>query len=180
VIYRVVALALAALAVGGCAGRDEPDVDGAAAFDRFPIYWLTAEFEGHELTYISELNEAVPGVTLVYGTCEPSGSDGGCAPPLQLQLMPLCNHLDDVAGNPIWCRREVRGAPVGSIDSAPVLFTRTMQVKVYRGKGSDPGTPLRALDALHSLNDVEPFIPAGGPIPPPPDGVLEGEVNCRG
>ncbi len=72
----------------------------------------------------------------------------------------------------------VRGAPVGHIDGAPVLFARTKQVKVYRGQGSDPGMPLRALEVLHSLNEFEPFIPSLGPIPPPADGVLEGEVPC--
>jgi hypothetical protein len=51
-----------------------------------------------------------------------------------------------------WKRREVRGAPVGTIDDAPVLFTDRVQVEVYRGQGSDPGLPLRALRALRSVN----------------------------
>ena len=59
-----------------------------------------------------------------------------------------------------------------------MLFTRTQQVKVYRGQGSDRGMPIRALEILHSLNDVEPFIAAHAPIPPPPSGVLEGDVPC--
>jgi hypothetical protein len=170
-------VALLAAAAVGCAGGDDPDIDAAAEFDRFPIYWLTEEFEGHELTYISELGESSPGVTLVYGTCETSG-DGGCAPPLQLQSFPLCFQLDEIARNPVWRTRTVRGAPVGSHDGAAVLFTRTRYVKVYRGQGSDRRMPMRALELVHSLNDVEPFIAALGPIPPPPAGVLGGERLC--
>lgn len=177
---RALAVLVGALALAaGCAGGGGVDIDGAAEFDRFPIYWLTEEFEGHELTHISELGETNPGVTLVYGTCDRgSGLNGGCAPTLQLQEMPLCFHLDTATSNPIWRTREIRGAPVGSQDGALVLFTRTRQIKVYRGQGSNRGMPMRALEILHSLNEVEPFIPALAPIPPPPEGVLEGDVPC--
>jgi hypothetical protein len=172
----VLGLALLALA-GGCGGSDQPDVDAAAEFDRFPIYWLTEEFEGHELVRLDGYADG--GVyALDYRTCDPPAFDGGCASPLQLQIFPLCYQLAEVTRNPIWRRRTVRGAPVGHIDGAPVLFTRTMQVKVYRGQGSDRDMPMRALEILHSLNDAEPFIPALGSIPPPPDGVLEGDVPC--
>jgi hypothetical protein len=115
----------------------------------------------------------------VYGDCTPSnGEQPSCVPPLQLQIQPLCAHLGDVARAPIWKRRSIRGAPVGTIDSAPVLFTETVQVKAYRGEGSDPQLAWRALTALRSLNDVPPVIDAAEPIPPPPDGVLEGERPC--
>jgi hypothetical protein len=178
VITRAVALVLAALSVAGCGG-DDVDIDAAAEYDGSPIYWLTEEFEGHELEHIGGLDDEATAIVLTYGTCDPGGgSDGGCVAPLQLQTSPLCDQLDVATLNPIWRTREVRGAPVGSLDSAPVLFTRTTQVKVYRGQGTDRGMPMRALELLHSLNDAEPFIAALGPIPPPPDGVLEGDVPC--
>jgi hypothetical protein len=176
---RALALVLVALAVSACGGG-EVDIDAAAEYEDSPIYWLTEEFEGHELTHIGGLDDEATAILLVYGTCEPVGSDEGCPPPLQLQIFPLCYHLDVATQNTIWRTREVRGAPVGTLDSAPVLFTRTTQVKVYRGQGSTPGMEMRALELLHSLNDVEPFIAALGPIPPPPDGVLEGDVPCTG
>lgn len=91
---------------------------------------------------------------------------------------PLCTHLDVVAGAPIWKRRSIRGAPVGTIDSAPVLFSRRVQVKIYRGEGSDPGLPWRALNALRSANDVAPVIGPTDPIPAPAPGVLAGTRAC--
>jgi hypothetical protein len=99
-------------------------------------------------------------------------------PPLQIQIQPLCADLDVVARAPIWRKRKVRGAPVGTIDSAPVLFTNGAQVKVYRGEGTDPGLPMRALRALHSINNVEPVISKTGPIPAPPASVLAGSRSC--
>ena len=167
----------AALAVSPCGGGDAPDLGAARSFDRFSLLWVGEEFEGRELVHV-ELPGPGEFATLVYGECTPTGSDSGCAPPLQLQIQPLCNHLADVARAPIWKRRSIRGAPVGTIDSAPVLFTRTVQVKAYRGEGSDPQLAWRALTALRSLNDVPPVIGAVDPIPPPVAGVPDGERPC--
>lgn len=107
-------------------------------------------------------------MTFSYGTCEPPpGREGGCAVPLQIQIQPLCAHLGAVARAPVSKRRRVRGAPVGTIDSAPVLFTDCVQVKVYRGQHADPGLPLRALRALRSVNSVGQAIGPHDSIPAP-------------
>ena len=146
-----------------------------------PIYWLGESFEGHDLERIDGLDGVGPGVTVGYGTCTPSGGfEASCTEPIQIQITPLCNHLDAVARNRVWRTRKIRGAPVGTIDGAPVLFSRRTQIKVYRGERTDSGTSLRALRALRSLNDVRPVIAAEGPIPGPPPGVLEGERLCSG
>jgi len=92
---------------------------------------------------------------------------------LQLQIQPLCAHLDAVARAPIWKQRQIRGAPVGTIDGAPVLFTGHVQVKVYRGQGTESGVELRALEALRSANSVPPVIEPAEPIAGPPADVLE-------
>jgi hypothetical protein len=169
------------VATGGCTtpfGGGGPDLDAARSFDRFPLYWVGERFEKWKLEHVS----LGPGrfVDLIYGTCEvPSGTDGGCPPPLEIQIQPLCAHLAVVARAPIWRRRHVRGAPVGVSDSAPVLFTDRVQVKVYRGQGSDPGLSMRALNALRSLNSVEPVLDETDPIPGPQLGVLAGTRPCR-
>jgi hypothetical protein len=169
----------------GCAvahrhvGGGTPDVEAAQKFDRHPLYWVGTHFEKWDLEHV-EIGSAAF-VTFSYGTCElPTGSDpGGCPVPLQIQIQPLCTQLVDVARAPIWRRRRVRGAPVGTIDSAPVMFTSRVQVKVYRGQGSDPGLPTRALRALRSVNQVDPVIDVGDPIPAPPRAVLAGSSPCE-
>jgi hypothetical protein len=172
---RAASIGLLLAAVAGCGGESR-ELKAVRAFDRHALYWVGERFEGLDLEHVE--TDAGEFVTLVYGTCEPAGSDGGCAPPLQLQIQPLCTHLGTVARAPIWRRRTVRGAPVGTTDGAPVLFARTVQVRAYRGQRSEPGLVLRALRALRSANDVEPVIAVGDGIPPAPRPVLEGAREC--
>jgi hypothetical protein len=166
------------LATAGCSwlfGDDEVDLTQARAFDEYPLYWVGERFEDWELRHFNVRPEFA---TFIYGDCEVMGDDGGCPPPLQIQISPLCRHLGVVAQAPIWRRRSIRGAPVGTIDSAPVLFTTGAQVKVYRGQGSDPGLAVRAIQALRSINDVPPVIGSTGPIPGADPAMLAGERPC--
>jgi hypothetical protein len=173
----LIAVAVAALASAGC-GDSNPDVGAAKQFHDYPLLWAGDKFEEFNLTHI-DLDSPGDFVTFVYGTCEPEGSDEpSCTPPLQLQVSPLCSHLDVVSRAPILKRRSIRGAPVGTIDSAPVLFSRGAQVKAYRGEGSDPALAWRALVALRSVNGVAPVVTATGAIPAPAAGVLEGSRPC--
>ncbi|CAN5147515.1 hypothetical protein BH09ACT13_BH09ACT13_16680 [soil metagenome] len=178
---RFVALLLAAsvVAAGGCSvGNDvSGDAEKAREFEAFPLYWAGERFEELDVSY-AELGSPAPAASFIYGTCEITG-DHGCAPPLQIQIFPLCFHLDEAAANRAWTRRQIRGAPVGLFDGAPVMFTRHTQIKVYRGQDSDPGMALRALRALRSLNAVPPRIGPVGSIPPAAPGVLEGTTPCR-
>jgi hypothetical protein len=167
----------ALLAFASCGG-DEVDLAAAREFEGFALLWAGERFEEWEVTHL-EIPAAGGFALIVYGDCTPSGGDEpSCTPPLQLQIQPLCAHLADVARAPIWKQRSIRGAPVGTIDSAPVLFTRNVQVKAYRGEGSDAGLAWRALVALRSLNAVPPLVRPSGPIPGPVPGVLEGERPC--
>lgn len=182
ILAALVGTTLVVLA-GACSsdrGPDRgPDIESAIAFEGFPLYWLGETFEGLEVTEIID-TEATPNrVSFIYGSCEPSGTfEPTCALPLQVQIVPLCFHLDAVAVPPKERRRMIRGAPVGTQDGAPVLLTERTQIKVYNGEGTDPGIALRAFKTLRSLNTVEPVITASDPIPPPPPGVLDGERPC--
>jgi hypothetical protein len=155
-------------------------VQQARRFDAFPLYWVGPRFEQWELEAIDGLDGPAKFVTFIYGTCTPhDGDEPSCVPPIEIQVSPLCSHLDVVAARPIWRRRLVRGAPVGSNpDGAPVLFSSGAQVKVYRGEGTDPAVDLRLLRRLRSLNRVGPLIGSTGPIPAAPRAVLSGTRAC--
>ena len=176
----VVALAVL-LGAAACSwlGAPKADIESAKRFDSFPLYWVGERFEQWDLVAIDGLQGPQEFVTFVYGTCKATGGEQpSCAPPLEIQVSRLCSHLDVVARAPIWRERNLRGAPVGTIDSAPVLFSSGAQVKLYRGEGSDPGLPLRALHALRSVNRVAPVIGETDPIPAPATEVLAGTRPC--
>ncbi len=171
-------LTATALAGAGCSVGDDVsgDVEKAREFKAFPLYWAGERFEELDISY-AELGSPAPAATFIYGTCEITG-DHGCAPPMAIQIFPLCFHLTEATANRTWTRRQIRGAPVGLFDAAPVMFTRYTQVKVYRGQGSDPGMALRALHALRSLNDVRPRIGPTSSIPEAEPAVLERTAPC--
>ncbi len=176
----LVAGVLAGAALVGCSGGSGQveGLDQAQKFDRHPLYWVGERFEEWELEHVDIGNGEI--VSFIYGDCETSPA-GGCAPPLQIQVRPLCRHLETAHRNQIWRTRRVRGAPVGTEDSAPVLYANRVQVKVYRGQGSTPGVELRALEALRSANDVKPVLGPDDPIPPSPADVLAGTAaRCPG
>jgi hypothetical protein len=169
--------------IGGCSASGDTtkaDVAEARRFEAFPLYWAGRRFEKWELEALDGLAGPARFVTFIYGTCTlHDGDEPSCVPPIEIQVSPLCSHLDVVAARPIWKRRRIRGAPVGSNpDGAPVLFSRRAQVKVYRGEGTDPGVALRVLLALRSLNRVRPVIGSKGSIPAPPQAVLAGNRTC--
>jgi hypothetical protein len=179
-LFRITGLLVGAVVLASCTALpdSEPDIEAAEEFDGYPLYWVGERFERWDLVHV-DLSRPAQFTTFIYGECTPTGEDEpSCEPPLQIQVYPLCAHLATVARAPIWKRRSVRGAPVGSFDSAPVLFASGAQVKVYRGEGSDPSLPMRALRELRSVNRVEPVIGPTDPIPAAPQEVLEGSRPC--
>jgi hypothetical protein len=136
-------------------------------------------FEDWKLETIEGLDGVGGAVTFIYGDCTPhDGEQPSCTPPIEIQVFPLCAHLEEVAAAPIWRTRRVRGAPVGTIDSAPVMFTAGAQVKVYRGEGTGPSVRMDVLRQLRSINEVPPVVGSSGPIPAPPAAVLDGSRPC--
>ncbi len=189
-LVGVLLLAVIAVVVGtrvGDRGEVKADVAAAREFKQFPLYWVGERFERWELRDVELPGRVSHGyANLIYGDCEVEDPDGlfgpeggSCTPPLAIQISPLCFHLDVAARARVWTRRTIRGAPVGSSDGAPVLFTRGAQIKLYRGQGSDPGLPMRALRAIRSLNAVPPIIAESRRIPPPDRRLLEGSRPCR-
>jgi hypothetical protein len=181
VIRASLVVLVAAVCFSACTTRDEDvaaDLAKARAFNAYPLYWAGDRFEEWELEHVE--TEYTTFATFVYGDCQPLisfGSDGGCAPPLQIQIGGLCDHLDLVTRDRTWRHRRIRGAPVGRFDGAPMLFTEQVQIKVYWGKGADEAAALRMLRALRSLNMLGAQLGPDDPIPPPRPGVLEGTAR---
>jgi hypothetical protein len=147
------------------------------SFSASPLYWLGTRFKRWELSTILGPTRADGTISFIYGTCTPAdGEQPSCSPPVEVQVMPLCRHLESVAKDPIWRHRRIRGAPVGRIDNAPVLFSGRAQIKVYALP--DPGLAMHALRALRSANHVNPVVNANEAIPAPPAAVLAGTRPC--
>jgi hypothetical protein len=185
---------LAAVAVSGCTSEKSSEKASPSTFDaehssftpgtirsysKVPLYWLGARFERWRISAILGPSYRIGTISFIYGTCTPTdGEQPSCSPPIEVQVTPLCRHLEAVARDPIWRHRQIRGAPVGMSDNAPMLFSRRVQVQAYTSV-SDPQLAFRALHALRSANRVEPVVDADEPIPPAPRAVLVGTKRCR-
>jgi len=138
--------------------RQIREADGA------PLYYAGREFEGLPLTHVEF---EPPGRGLFgYGTCEiPAGTDGGCAPPAQVQIFPF----DPAAWRAAFgCHRlpSLRGVPTVRHDGL-VLFTGRTVVKIY---ASSPAQDRRVALALRPVGN-EGAAPSS--LPPPPREVRE-------
>jgi hypothetical protein len=80
---------------GGAADRSVPrgriDVSRAlavAAASPYRLYWVGPSFEGLPLTGVTRDPSLA---SFIYGTCKPTGGDGGCEPPLEIQVASICD-----------------------------------------------------------------------------------------
>jgi hypothetical protein len=110
---RPVLLVLAAL-IAGC-GASEPEradpaqVRAAQRVVGHTLYWVGASFADLPLTGVLRDPQRT---TFSYGTCDPSGSDSGCAPPLQIQVSSICDANALVLDIRPSTTRRVRGVAV--------------------------------------------------------------------
>jgi hypothetical protein len=98
-------------------------------------------FEGLPLT--SSLRSAVA-FSYIYGSCDASGGDGGCAPPLELQNWSICRrHPLEIDRIPLRISR-MRGVPVIDYGDALEVLTGRTDVVVF----ADAGRARRVVAAL--------------------------------
>lgn len=159
----------------------------------FRLYSLGASFEGLPLTKVLRQCEN-PGldaslgidargnsVSYIYGDCEPPLGEGGCAPPLEVQVWPACERsladYDIELPPPV---TELRGAPMVEIgdrvevysDSTVVLFSPDVAVARRAAVALQPvrvdSTPATLPPEIEKLSQ----------LPPPADGSVSGELRC--
>jgi hypothetical protein len=177
--HFLLTFSLTVLSLSGCgAAASDVRTDSVRTFSGYHVYWLGQRFEQWKLTKVLGPGSFKGGFSFIYGDCTPhDGDEPSCVPPLEVQVTALCPHLPIVAADPVWRQRRIRGAPVGTIDGAPVLFSRDSQIKIY-DDGQHPGLALRALAALRSANEVKPVINASDVIPAASPAVLAGTRDC--
>jgi hypothetical protein len=71
-------------------------IQEARDFDGWPLWWLGESFDSLSLANIDELTPSrgfstSNFVSFVYGACTPRSGGEGCAPPLNIQVDPLCS-----------------------------------------------------------------------------------------
>ena len=74
-LVRVLGGATLVVLAGGCSFDRGPDIESATTFDRFPIYWLGAEFEGRELSHVEAEDWSTAAVPLSSGASSREKTD---------------------------------------------------------------------------------------------------------
>lgn len=167
----------------------------------FRLYSLGLEFEGLPLRNVLRQCESPPPPALVranldsransasyiYGTCEvPAGEEGGCAPPLEIQVWPACERgpADYDPGSQLRSDLQTRrGVPSAKItdgievysDSTIVVFADDPQLAERAVASLVPLPETRAPSALPESNVGS---RPNGPLAQPPAGALDGNLRC--
>jgi hypothetical protein len=81
------------LAAGCSSGDRSVSVDGLRKTDA-PYYYVGSSFDGFQLSHVQRYRDGQAGI--FYGTCQVTGSEGGCALPLELQHR-LCHGIVTVS-----------------------------------------------------------------------------------
>ena len=169
------------------------------AFSDFRLYWAGTEFEELPLTAIMRVFgrpnlSAVGGasfnlpdnrtnyVNFIYGTCT-GGMEGGCAPPLTIQVWPACdNTLADFyynsrGGKPSREYEEttIRGVPAARFSDMLHLYSSDVTIVIF---GESAALRQRAAEGLSSANLVSGSLSSGEALPQPVVGAMEGRLKC--
>lgn len=143
-------VAVSTVALIGC-GREATRADPAQAARAaqrsvsYPLAWVGPRLAGLALTDVTREHRSI---TLIYGTCEPSG-ESACTPPLEIQTASICDRnalLLDIRPNR---RFTARGADVLDYGEGRLeLATATTNVVIF----ADPKLARQAVGALRSLD----------------------------
>jgi len=164
--YAVIVSLLATLAsLTSCGGgRDVPAGDGVdSAFSKIRaeqpiVYYLGSRFAGLPLTH-AEADRSGRAL-FVYGTCEipPGQTEGGCAPPIQVQVFPFAPRDWSHA---VGCHRlsSLRGVPTARHDGL-VLFSDRTVLKIYARTPAEDDRAALALRRVDGSSAPQERLPA--------------------
>lgn len=156
-------VAAAALGVGSGSGPGgDITLAQARAFDEFPLVWAGESVAGLPLTAVLRRNdEAARYISFVYGDCTPA-SDGGCAPPVEVQVWPASarglGSFGSVAGAPVLEPTRVRGVAAGFVGESQLeLYGSRSTVVVFSDSRE------RSLEVAGALRCLAWMRPRDGP-----------------
>jgi hypothetical protein len=131
-----IAMVLAAVLAGcGSAGeeskpmRGDFTLEGAQAFEEFPLFYAGEEVDGLPLVAILRRSDTANYVSFIYGECVPASYDAGCAPPAEIQVWPrgarnLGSYDASLPGTPQPDETRIRGLPAA-------IFEDGTQLEIY-------------------------------------------------
>lgn len=168
-----------------CTRADEPA--------NFPVYSLGSSFDDLPLTAVLRQCEN-PGldaslgidargnsVSYIYGACDPPLGEGGCAPPLEIQVWPACERSVSDYDMDLPPRLDrLRGAPTAEIAGRVEIYSNSTIV-VF---SPDPELARRAAAAVQPLaansapSNIPPVTEKRDSLPPPDPESLSGKLEC--
>lgn len=152
-------------------------VEQARSFSHFPLYNAGESVDGYPL--VAVLHEPRQDtVDFIYGDCVvPLGSEGGCSPPVEVQVWPACFRnpsLYKSRFSPPFEKTTVRGVPAE-------VFEGGTRMELHTGKATVvifAASQAKVMDVARALRGVNVSVPALAPLPAPAAGVMSGELPC--
>lgn len=134
-------------------------------------YFAGTEVAGLPLTAID--GDTIWPLTFVYGDCEPSGDDGGCAPPLQVQVWPIDRRPPGIIQQRECRAVEIRGAPGAFYGPDLDLYVGDFTISIFAH------TRELVVGAAEALRTVDADA-ATGNLPAPSVGADAALAACAG
>ena len=154
-------------------------VDGAKEFARFPLYYAGDSVGGYALTAVEHDTHPAETISFLYGDCTPPTNsegqyDGGCSPPVSIQVWPACFRNPSLYGEPGTPTPEnttMRGVRAAYFVGGNRLELQTGTSTVFIFANS----PASIASALRGLNNS---VSTEVDLPVPAAGALTGDLTC--
>ncbi len=159
------------------------DMSQAQSFTNFPLYDAGDSVAGYQLNAIErtvDVDHGTQNITFLYGDCVPpkesDGSyDGGCPPPVQVQVWPACARnpalYGQSPGQPTGDHVVLRDVPALAFGGQTELYTGTSTVVIFANDSLIP----KVAAALQGVNNS---VPASSALPAPAAAVMDGTLKC--
>jgi len=143
-------------------------IQTAQDFKKYPLYWLGDSFQSLNLAYLDKYTPMagysnIDAFSFTYGTCAPPPGGEGCAPPLEIQVTPLCWNLPERFGIERGDLIDFRGAKALWDEYGVRIWTGDSAILI----GGHPHERIQqATEALAPLGNVEVAL-IDSKLPPP-------------